>query len=74
MDREIKIWLFDVYSSIAEIYSSTFFCYHQKKVAKKSHRCMKVTKNLRHSLNCGNSSLRSSDSPQFYAPSLIFLT
>lgn len=47
-------------------FNSTFFCYHQKKVAKKSHRCMKVTKNLRHSLNCGNSSLRSSNSPQFF--------
>jgi hypothetical protein len=26
---------------------------------------MKFTKNARHSLNCGNSSLRSSNSPQF---------
>jgi len=34
----------------------SFFCYHQKKEPKKSHRCMKFSKNLRHSLNCGNSS------------------
>jgi len=33
-----------------------FFCCHQKKVTKKSHRCMKIAKNLHHSLNCGNSS------------------
>jgi hypothetical protein len=26
---------------------------------------MKIAKNLRHSLNCGNSALRASDSPQF---------
>jgi len=32
--------------------------------AGRSHRCMKIAKNL-HSLNCGNSSLRSSDSSQF---------
>jgi hypothetical protein len=43
----------------------TFFCFHQKKVTKKSHRCMKFAKNLRHSLNSGNSSLRSSNNPQF---------
>gem|GEM_PF-5030331 len=33
---------------------------------------MEVTKNLRHSLSCGNSSLRSSDSPQFNAHSSFF--
>jgi hypothetical protein len=33
--------------------------------AGRSHRCMKFAKNLRHSLNCGNSSLRSSNTPQF---------
>jgi hypothetical protein len=42
-----------------------FFCFQQKKGTKKIHRCMKFTKNQRHSLNFGNSSLRSSDSPKF---------
>jgi hypothetical protein len=46
----------------------------KEKKQKKSHRCMKIAKNLRHSLNCGNSSpdspltrrSGSSNSPQFF--------
>ena len=41
------------------------FATTKRREGKKSHRCRKFPKNLRHSLNCGNSSLRSSDSPQF---------
>lgn len=51
-------------NSLIQIYL-TFFCCHQKKVTKKTHRCMKFIKNLQNSLNCGNSSLRSSNNPQF---------
>jgi len=49
---------------VLSIYLS-FFCCHQKKETKKNHRLRKFTKNLRHSLNCGNPALRTSDSPQF---------
>jgi hypothetical protein len=37
----------------------------KEKKQKKSHRCMKIAKNPRHSLNCGNSALRASNTPQF---------